>query len=75
MLAATRARRRDPAWTAEHRRRQHFDAQLAPGSNVSQEDVSQEDIDESLQETFPASDPPTWTVRARIGSPRRAPGS
>ncbi len=70
MLAATRARRRDPAWTAQYRRQQHFDAQLAPRSNVSQED-----IDESLQETFPASDPPTWTVRARIGSPRRAPGS
>jgi hypothetical protein len=28
-------------------------------------------VDESLQETFPASDPPSWTLSARLGSSRR----
>ena len=32
---------------------------------------SDEKIDKSLEETFPASDPPSWTPLARIGSPRR----
>ena len=27
-------------------------------------------IDESLMDSFPASDPPSWTVGARIGGPR-----
>ncbi len=27
-------------------------------------------LDESLKETFPASDPPSWTVLQRIGRPR-----
>jgi hypothetical protein len=32
---------------------------------------SEQKIDESLEETFPASDPPNWTLLARIGSPKR----
>jgi hypothetical protein len=28
---------------------------------------SEQDIDESLEESFPASDPPSWTVLSRIG--------
>jgi hypothetical protein len=32
--------------------------------------LTEERIDESLKETFPASDPPSWTVASRIGSPR-----
>jgi hypothetical protein len=32
---------------------------------------SEQRIDESLEETFPASDPPSWTLLARIGSPKR----
>jgi hypothetical protein len=32
---------------------------------------SEQKIDESLEETFPASDPPSWTLAARVGSPKR----
>ena len=32
---------------------------------------TEEKIDESLKDTFPASDPPGWTPLMRIGSPRR----
>ena len=28
-------------------------------------------IDEALEETFPASDPPSWAARLRVGAPRR----
>jgi len=31
---------------------------------------SEREIDESMEESFPASDPPSWTLFARIGSPR-----
>jgi len=30
-----------------------------------------DEIDESLIETFPASDPPAWVVLARVGVPKR----
>ena len=33
--------------------------------------VQEEKIDQSLKDTFPASDPPGWTPLMRIGSPRR----
>ena len=35
--------------------------------------ATDDEIFESLIETFPASDPPAWIVLARIGNPKRQP--
>jgi hypothetical protein len=68
MSDPTTRTRRPPAWSAQHRERQRLAAALVePGDEA----VSQVDVDESLEETFPASDPPSWAARLRIGAPRR----
>jgi hypothetical protein len=41
-----------------------------PASDA-EEAHSDELLDESLIETFPASDPPCWTVLMRVGPPNR----
>jgi hypothetical protein len=35
--------------------------------------ASEEELDESLIDTFPASDPPAWVALARVGAPRWQP--
>ncbi|PWT93282.1 MAG: hypothetical protein C5B56_01010 [Proteobacteria bacterium] len=62
-----RARRMRPAWSVEHKKRRHAEAALA---ERPVDRVSQAAIDESLEETFPASDPQSF-VAIRIGAPRR----
>jgi hypothetical protein len=34
-------------------------------------DYSEDEIDESLEESFPASDPPSWNATSRVGKPPR----
>jgi hypothetical protein len=34
-------------------------------------DYSEDEVDESLDESFPASDPPSWAGMLRIGKPKR----
>ncbi len=68
MADPTTRTRRPPAWSAQHKERQRLAAALGEGGDAP---VSQVDIDESLEETFPASDPPSWAARLRIGAPRR----
>jgi hypothetical protein len=64
---AMRVRRMRPAWSVEHKKRRRAEATLAERPIDS---VSQAAIDESLEETFPASDPPSFSA-FRVGAPRR----
>ena len=68
MSDPTTRTRRPPAWSVQHKERQRLAAAL---SESKEDTVSQIDIDESLEESFPASDPPSWAARMRVGAPRR----
>ena len=68
MSDPTTRTRRPPAWSVQHKERQRLAAAL---SESKEDTVSQFDIDESLEESFPASDPPSWAARLRVGAPPR----
>jgi hypothetical protein len=54
------SRSSNPASSVAHRRR----------SNRAEPEAPEDKIDESSAKSFPASDPPSWTVITGIGSQR-----
>jgi hypothetical protein len=55
---------------ALHRRNRKGRAKARPLQKKI-ETVATDEIDESLIDTFPASDPPAWIPLARVGAPNR----
>jgi hypothetical protein len=46
---------------------------LQQNETAQNETGASDELDESLIETFPASDPPAWVAVARVGTPKRKP--
>jgi hypothetical protein len=59
-------------WPRQKNRRKQRPRFRSPDHTVKAEPktpVSEGQLDESLEETFPASDPPSFTVTVRVGAP------
>jgi hypothetical protein len=55
-------------------RKQKGRANARPLQQTAENETGASDeLDESLIETFPASDPPAWVAVARVGTPKRKP--
>jgi hypothetical protein len=56
--------------TSHHHRRRKGRADARPFKKIETM-ATDDEIAESLIETFPASDPPAWVALARVGTPER----
>jgi hypothetical protein len=55
-----------------HHRKKRGRANARPLRKIETDEITDDDeIVESLIETFPASDPPAWVALARVGIPKR----
>jgi hypothetical protein len=61
--------------TSHHHRRRKGRTNARPFQKVEATATDDDEIVESLIETFPASDPPAWIALTRVGNPERQPKS
>jgi hypothetical protein len=50
---------------------QAANAKDPPAEKKRSPEELEDELDESIAESFPASDPPAWVNEARVGTPRR----